>query len=373
MGTKFLLSPMRDNSTSQIPEDLDKEMKFTSYTLHNTRSKTRAKDLPNSNAKVGPQKRRTEAKQVSFVEPTTGAPRASLTSIPVRSEPNKDMSPDIDDSRSTQPVNHDSTPKSGPTYKSKAPVELGLDIEKLVETVLDLEINVPLRSLAGVSGAIQKEIRKQVTKTRWPIDSVQTTLQNENFSAKEGTFETDKDPLPNKIIVADDPVLQYLSEHEDAEILKIKVSDISEPLRAVYSWINKVGQEECLLDNGSMIISMAKQVAIQLGLTWDPSIRINMESASNHVEKTLGLARNVHFGIGGLDFFLQVHILENPPYRILLGRPFEKYSKCITQNNEDGSSDLVLTDPNSKRMAIIPTYERGIGPDELQKRKFQSF
>jgi hypothetical protein len=37
-------------------------------------------------------------------------------------------------------------------------VEVGIDIEKIVESVLDLEISVPLRSLAGVSGHIQKEI-----------------------------------------------------------------------------------------------------------------------------------------------------------------------------------------------------------------------
>jgi len=48
--------------------------------------------------------------------------------------------------------------KIGPVYKSRAPVEAGLDIEKLVEQVLDLEISVPLRNLAGISGAIQKEI-----------------------------------------------------------------------------------------------------------------------------------------------------------------------------------------------------------------------
>ena len=63
----------------------------------------------------------------------------------------------------------------------------------------------------------------------------------------------------------------------------------------------------------SMIISMAKTVAVQLGLTWDPSITINMESASNHLEKTLGLARNVCFAVGGLELFLQVHILEVHP------------------------------------------------------------
>src|ERR1700691_2609184 len=118
-----------------------------------------------------------------------------------------------------------------------------------------------------------------------------------------------------------------------------------------------------------MIVSMAKEVAVQLGLTWDPTIQINMESASNHLEKTLGLARNVNFNVGGLNFLLQVHILEAPPYHVLLGRPFDMHASSIGQTILDGATELVLTNQNSKWIAIIPTYEHGVGPEELQKQK----
>ena len=122
-----------------------------------------------------------------------------------------------------------------------------------------------------------------------------------------------------------------------------------------------------------MIISMAKEVAVRLGLTWDPSIRINMESASNHLEKTLGLARNVRFAVGGLELFLQVHILEDPPYRILLGRPFDTFTSSLVKTNPDGSSEITLLDPNTKVTAVVPTYQRGMSPDELQKQNYQGF
>jgi hypothetical protein len=32
-----------------------------------------------------------------------------------------------------------------------------------------------------------------------------------------------------------------------------------------------------------------------------------------------------------------------------------------------------LTDPNTKKIAVIPTYKRGEGPAELQKQKHQGF
>ena len=62
---------------------------------------------------------------------------------------------------------------------------------------------------------------------------------------------------------------------------------------------------------------MGKEVATTLGLTWDPNIRINMESTSSHIEKTLGLARSVPFTVGGITidktlpmFFLYVKCVE---------------------------------------------------------------
>ena len=122
-----------------------------------------------------------------------------------------------------------------------------------------------------------------------------------------------------------------------------------------------------------MIVSMSKKVAVQLGLVWDPTVQIEMESASSHIEKTLGVARNVPFEVGGLKLFLQVHIFENPPYRVLLGKPFETLGSTVIQTFEDGSAEVVIKDPNTKRVAVVPTYKRGETPEDLQKIKNQGF
>ena len=375
------------------PEDLQeqKELLHEHYAQRETRSKTK----PNTkeyNYK-NPNTKTTEPMKATRANTTTGMPKTNDGVKAITKEPNPEVTPrgavsgSVSEAgersrhshiKATKPVKDDSQIKiSSATYKSRAPVEAGLDIEKLVETVLDLEINIPLRSLAGVSGAIQKEIRKQMTKTRQPVEIAEDTVPAKQYIRLEDVQTTFSqrvyDTTSEGCIVADDPVLQYLSDHADANPSDLIVGNASEPLRAIYTTINQVGQEECLLDNGSMIVSMAKEVAVQLGLTWDPSIQINMESASNHVEKTLGLARNVSFSVGGLDLLLQVHILEAPPYRVLLGRPFDTHASSIIQTRPDGASELVLTDPNTKRIAIIPTYKRGVGPEELQRQKYQSF
>jgi hypothetical protein len=372
-------------SHSQRLEDRNKEKSSEGLV---TRAASRNQKNSN-NVKIGPptNKRDQVSRKVAFVEPDTVAtPTVEKTRISYPKEkvlPYVDVPPLGESSRVS--INERRDVKISPAYKSRAPVEAGLDIEKIVEQVLDLEISVPLRNLAGVSGAIQKEIRKQVTKSRVPIETEEVGTQNlitesrpvvrvESLPVSTYTVMTDKlNEIPEGYFIADDPILQYLETHKDASPEELVVAETSEPLRSIYMTINRIGQEECLLDNGSMIVSMAHDTAVQLGLTWDPLIRFNMESASNHVEKTLGLARNVRFSVGGINVFLQVHILKDPPYKILLGRPFEKFTSCQSNTKTDGSSELTLTDPNTKKSAIVPTYLRGQGPEEIQKQKYQSF
>jgi hypothetical protein len=283
----------------------------------------------------------------------------------------------------TQMVKGVTAERATQAYKSRAPVEEEVDIEKLVEQVLDIEVNVPLRSLAGASTAVRDEIKKQVTRVRKPAERpVSPALGVERPWPKKIRLQELVEPvfmltedvseeLPKGFLVADDPVLQYLRKNKgkEGEDLGIVVAAESEPLRAIYSVINGVGQEECLLDNGSQIVSMAKEVAVALGLTWNPKICINMESASGHVDRTLGLARNVVFRMGHLDIVLQVHILEDPPYQILLGRPFDMFTSSKIDNSNDGHTVVTLTDPNTKETCVIPMYKHGETPDKLSRNK----
>ena len=148
-------------------------------------------------------------------------------------------------SKMTGSVNHDQSSINELIYKTKAPVEIGVDIEKLVETVLDLEINIPLRSLAGVSNAVQKKIKKQVTKTKIPSETVKTNLLTEecglNDCLKVETLPIASymimtevsDEIPEGHLVASDPVLQYLLKNDSAEPGHLIIAKPSEPLRAI--------------------------------------------------------------------------------------------------------------------------------------------
>jgi len=74
--------------------------------------------------------------------------------------------PSVKESRPVEGANF----KQGPAYKNKAPVEDEIDIEDMVKKALDVEITIPLRSLAGASTVVREEIRKQVTRIRKSLD-----------------------------------------------------------------------------------------------------------------------------------------------------------------------------------------------------------
>ncbi|KAG6892959.1 hypothetical protein C0992_011719, partial [Termitomyces sp. T32_za158] len=134
-------------------------------------------------------------------------------------------------------------------------------------------------------------------------------------------------------------------------------------LRSLNPIINRKDRVETILDSGSQIVCMALREALKLGLTWDPDIRLRMESANQQVNESVGLARNVPFTFAeGFTIYLQVHIFEQPAYTVLLGRPFDTLTESTIQNLQDGSAIITIRDPNTGRRTALPTIERGKMP-----------
>jgi hypothetical protein len=169
-------------------------------------------------------------------------------------------------------------------------------------------------------------------------------------------------------------VMQYLNTLGPGEKPKtVVVAAESHALRTVYPLINGVGEVESLLDPGSQIVSMSREVARMLQIPWDPDIIVHMESANKSLEKTLGLAKNVPFVFGPITVYLQVHVIEKVAYKVLLGRPFDTITESEVKNSKDGSQSLTLTDLNTGERCVMHTHERGKPPTVLQKPVKQDF
>ncbi|KXN89045.1 hypothetical protein AN958_06396 [Leucoagaricus sp. SymC.cos] len=165
-----------------------------------------------------------------------------------------------------------------------------------------------------------------------------------------------------------DTVLQYLekllpAEHEH-QVFTISLEEVNAArdtatLRVIPALINKVCEEEGLLDSGSQIISMSCEAAITCRIIWDPELTINIQSVNGQITKTCGLAKNVSFNFGNVTIHLQVHVIEQAPYRVLLGRPFDVITESQIINSTEGHQFISITDPNTGECTSLSTCPQG--------------
>src|SRR5258708_4825020 len=271
--------------------------------------------------------------------------------------------------------------KQGPAYRHKAPIEDKGDMKEMMERLLGGSITFTTEEILRMAPELREELKKIISKKRVAAEEVKrVTFMDEqehveeeveylsNFNVATVQVLTQaRGGMPKGALVVSDPVVQYLEELAEGEVpKKIVVATESSSLRALHPIINGNGTEEALLDGGSQIVSMAKDVAVRLKVPWNPEIVIHMQSANRQLEKTLGLARNVPFLFGDITVYLQVHIINNPAYKVLLGRPFDAVCESEVKNSRDGDQLITITDPNTGQRWMLPTYMKGQIPEIVE-------
>jgi hypothetical protein len=177
------------------------------------------------------------------------------------------------------------------------------------------------------------------------------------------TVATSSEQGQSKHIVVDDPFDQYyknLGPGEDPDRLRLTVALESSALRSIVPLVDNKVRVESILDPGCQIVAMSEEVCHELALAYDPSIKIYMQSANGTVDESLGLARNVPFLVGeAIVLYIQVHVIRDPAYDILLGRPFDVLTESVVRNYRNEDQTITITDPNTGRIVTIPTVRRG--------------
>lgn len=149
----------------------------------------------------------------------------------------------------------------------------------------------------------------------------------------------------------------FNERREPKEGDRVYVAKESMPIRGIWA---RIGDRpvHCILDWGCSIIAMSAATCNALGIVFDPTRSIPLQSANGKSDWTLGLATDVPFRFGDVTAILQVHIADSPAYDVLLGRPFAILTQARTQDFCSGDQHLTLTDPNNERVITIPTSPR---------------
>jgi hypothetical protein len=200
----------------------------------------------------------------------------------------------------------------------------------------------------------------------WDIDDILDQSQSIRTTTQPST-----EALTSSFLVQEVPLGMYAATDPYEDLVKslpsgsappkgyTVVADESVLLRTIWPKVAEQEVVECVVDPGCQIIAMSEAWCNRLGLQYDPSVILRMESANGSVDSSLGLSRDVPFQFGDITIYLQVHILRNPAYDVLLGRPFDTLTESVVKNYRNEETSVTITCPNSKRQATIPTRPRG--------------
>jgi hypothetical protein len=104
---------------------------------------------------------------------------------------------------------------------------------------------------------------------------------------------------------------------------------------------------------------MSEEVCIVLSIAYDPNICLNMVLANGGINQSLSLAKNIPFKIGEITVYLQVHILCQLAYNILLGQPFDILTESVVVNYHNENQTITILDPNTGKKATVLTVKCG--------------
>jgi hypothetical protein len=138
----------------------------------------------------------------------------------------------------------------------------------------------------------------------------------------------------------------------------LRVGCDSIPLCSIFPLIKGKLTVECILDSGCQIVAMNNVIWEKLINNLQVEQALKMEAANSTITKMHGCLCNVCFTFNNIDIYLQVQVMPNAPYDILLGHPFYALTECITKDFANGDQHLPVTDPNTRQCVMILTRER---------------
>lgn len=248
------------------------------------------------------------------------------------------------------------------TYRTQVPIHQ----PKIADDIFARSMKTPTvtltpEELLSIAPEVRAKYREAITPKRVITES-RTVAFVEEVDEENAVVEQScsGEPLEPGGVIIPDPFEVYLRRLEPgSDPTLLTVAKESHALRAIMGLVDNKEYVEAIIDPGSQIIAMSEHVCHALGLSYDPTIRLNMQSANGEVDQSLGLVRNVPFCVANIVLYLQMHVIRAAAYDILLGRPFDVLTRSVVKNFHNEDQTITIKCPNTGTIATIPTIARG--------------
>lgn len=228
----------------------------------------------------------------------------------------------------------------------RSAVEAGVKIPDLADRLLDTPISVTTRELLAASGGVRHAIKDLVASKKVSVNA----LEEEPVDAfLTQCFEDGVNlPPPSKSVQAD------LFRYDPSSPYAVN----SLPLRVIFPDFGNGVFPECVLDSGAQSIIMRSDVWERTRAPIAANKAMVMQSANRSRDLTMGMIENFPVRIGEVQVFLQIHVVKDAPFQVLLGRPFFDVTSCSEISRSGGHHQIHLRDPVSGNPYTFPTEPR---------------
>jgi hypothetical protein len=231
-------------------------------------------------------------------------------------------------------------PPEEPKFRYQANIENTAKASDLAERALDSKVTISTGELLALAPDVRRHVKELLASKKISANSIEV-----------------------------DPIDSFLTSCFDSEAPTTRVNfekydpaassaAASLPLRVIFPEFAEDVFPECILDGGAQVVLMRKDVWARLRAPIARSKAMAMESANSGTSHTLGLVEEQPVTIGNVTVRLQIQVVDNAPFEVLLGRPFFDVLSCAEISTAGGNHELRIRDPESGDEFTVPTYPR---------------
>ena len=118
------------------------------------------------------------------------------------------------------------------------------------------------------------------------------------------------------------------------------------PLQVIYPLFGHGVTPECILDGGAQVVIMCRDVWAKLNFPITANKSMRMESANSSTYQTLGMLENIPITLRSVTVKLQIQVVDDAPFEVLLGHPFFDILSASEQSKPGGHHSLKIRDPS---------------------------
>ena len=233
-------------------------------------------------------------------------------------------------------------PAEEPKYRYQSPIESAVKTSELVDRALESKVTLSTRELLAVSPEVRKQVRELVANKKVSAHTME-----------EGAVDT---YLSSCFDNATSSTAFLNMDRYDGQSSSSAASSL--PLRVIFPAFATGVEPECILDGGAQIVAMRRDIWERTGAPLTVNKAMTMESANSGMVKTLGLVENHPVRLGSITVHLQIQVIDNAPFEVLLGRPFFDVLSCSEVSRAGGGHEIHVIDPKTGAPYVFPTTPR---------------